>query len=259
MPDISAHRWKVQLLRQWDLLCDGTQVPVGGFRRRVVAGVTLAGPASVEAMAGLLLPGRSQEESTERLTAEVLRLRDEMPGLLDDGVDQLALAPEVSVDLEELLQTADRQAAIVQAGSELIGELRDAELLPGWAEDWALYYREWVRLFRLATLEAIARYSLRLDDPGTAAAAARSSAAIEPLRESSTTLLIRALVLAGHLREAFSVHEDFRRRLLGQTGVTPSSALTCALGLAPDTAGNQRAPKSVRHCRHGGVTTEGGS
>lgn len=229
----AVHRWEVQLLRQWELFCDGAEVPVGGFGRRVVAGVTLAGPASVEVIAQLLLPGRAPEESTERLKAEVLRLRDEMPGLLEDDVDQLALSPDVWVDLKELLRTADCQAAIVHAGSGLIGELRDAELLPGWAEGWAFYYREWVRLFRLATLEAIARHSLRLDDPGTAAAAARSSAAIEPLRESSHALLIRALVLAGDLREAFSVHEGFRRRLLEQRGTEPSAALTSALGLPP--------------------------
>ncbi|WP_138443901.1 AfsR/SARP family transcriptional regulator [Sinomonas susongensis] len=232
----AAPRWKVQLLRQWELLRDGTQVPVGTFGRRVIAGVTLAGPASVEAIAELLLPGRPVDESAERLRAEVHALRDRMPGLIDDNLGRLALAPEVWVDLAELLHTAYSQAAIVPAGSELIGELRDAELLPGWVEDWALYYRECVRLFRFATLEAIARYSLRLDDPGTAAAAARSSSALEPLRESSHTLLIRALVLAGHLREAFFVHEDFRHRLLEQTGTEPSPALTYALGLAASTA-----------------------
>ncbi|HKU10890.1 MAG TPA: bacterial transcriptional activator domain-containing protein [Sinomonas sp.] len=253
-------KWEVQLLRRWELVCDGTPVPIGGFARRLVAGVTLAGPASLEAIAELLLPGRVPEDSLERLETEVSRVKRGMPGLLDDGHERLALAPEVWVDLTELLRAADCPTALVYAAPELIGELRDAELLPGWAEGWTLYYRELVRLFRLATLEAISRYSLLLDDAATAAVAARSSAAIEPLRESSHALLIRALVLAGNLEEAFFVHEDFRHRFLKQTGAEPSPALTGALGLTPEAAGEGGRRRPLTAAAHpSGATTQGGS
>ncbi|KHL02924.1 hypothetical protein LK10_11010 [Sinomonas humi] len=226
----------------------------------MVAGVTLAGPASFEAVAQLLLPGRAPEDSMERLRAEVSRVQHGMPGLLDDSEELLALAPEVGVDLTELLRAADGPNAIVHAAPELIGELRDAELLPGWAEGWTLHYRELVRLFRLATLEAIARCSLQFDDAATAAAAARSSAAIAPLRESSHALLIRALILGGNLHEAFYVHEDFRHRLLKQTGAEPSPALTGALGLATETYGGGGRRRPLTAATHAsGATTEGGS
>ncbi|WP_171041365.1 AfsR/SARP family transcriptional regulator [Sinomonas susongensis] len=228
------HDWQVQLLRQWELRCDGSPIPLAGFTKRVVAGIALAGPAPLEAIAGLLLPHRGSGEAAGKLEVEVLRIRNRTPGLLDERLGRLGLAPGVRVDLDELLRTADRQTATAQADSALIGELLDAELLPGWGDDWALFYRERVRLFRLAALEAMARHSLRLDEPRRAAFAARSASAIEPLRESSHALLIRALVLAGNLREAFSVHEDFRRRYLKETGAEPSVALTCALGLPSD-------------------------
>lgn len=240
----TGHGWQLKLLRQWELLCDGDAiVALGGFGKRVVAGVALAGPADPELLAELLMPGWAPEDSAGRLAAEVATLRERLPGLLDDAAHGwLALAPEVWVDLRDLLREADFLMARGQAGPALIGELRDAELLPGWPEDWALHYRERVRVFRLAALEAIARQSLLSDDPATAAAASRSAAAIEPLRESAHVLLIRAQVLAGNLREAYFVHEAFRRRLLKQTGHEPSPALTGALGLASGTPRATRVP-----------------
>jgi len=96
------------------------------------------------------------------------------------------------------------------------------ELLPDWYDDWVLEERESLRHLRLLALEAAANTLIGARSYPEAARAAIAAVRADPLRESSTRLLIRAYLAAGNLAEALHQFRAFRLRLARELGLEPS-------------------------------------
>jgi DNA-binding SARP family transcriptional activator len=126
----------------------------------------------------------------------------------------------VSVDVHRRLATAQqlRSAAPV---TEVAEQLFEADLLPGWDDEWPTMERERLRQIRLSALEHLADRRLAGGDVDGAIRAGTSAVRCGPLRESSHRVLIRTHVVAGNYGEAIRRYELYRRLLAEGLGLTP--------------------------------------
>jgi DNA-binding SARP family transcriptional activator len=141
--------------------------------------------------------------------------------LLDLGHSTLALSPDVRVDVQQVVQWAEDDH---RAGDARwwVGVLREADLLPGWYEDWVVFERERLQHLRLGALESVAVQALATGDYDTALTAGLEAVAIEPLRESAHTIVIRAHLLAGNHADAVREYRAYCRQLRQLLGIAPS-------------------------------------
>lgn len=247
--------WELRLLGCWQLLCDGHLVSVGARQQRLITALALVGQRSRTYLAGLLWPNSPEHQASGSLRSTVFKVRHQLPGLLSDSLDPVALAPTVAVDIHELRRSAEDARTGTAINPGIAERLYSAELLPGWYDDWVIFEQERLRELRIAALEAIARHYLCTDEPDAAVAAAMHAAAIEPLRESAHALMIRGQIHAGNAAGAYRTLQDFRRRLREEMGLEPSRRLEAAiggnsaddLGLPGPIAAKNRAPRLAAH------------
>lgn len=189
---------------------------------------------SREAVAGTLWADASQAHAHASLRSAVSRLSTlAHEAIVVTGAD-LALAPDVVVDLREARALAHR---LLDAGStthaaDLSAEAIEAlskDCLPDWYEDWAVLESEEWRQLRLHALDALALRLAAAGRFGDAVAAALAAMRAEPLRESTCAVLIRVHLAEGNHAEAVRAFEQFRALLAQELGVEPSPALRALL------------------------------
>jgi DNA-binding SARP family transcriptional activator len=106
-----------------------------------------------------------------------------------------------------------------------IEDLRTGELLPGWYEDWVIGEQERFRHLRVMALDAAAERALAEGDADTAETAALAAANLEPLRERSVILLVRAELAAGNINGAQRSYRRFRSLCQDTFGLEPGFQL----------------------------------
>ncbi len=173
-------------------------------------------------IAGTLWPDTTDVRALSSLRAAVLRVRRSAPELLDGGRTSLALAAEVQVDVNEVMQCVTDVAA---DPARQVNLLRHADLLPGWYEDWVVVERERLQQLRLLSLESVARAALDRGDFDLALTAAIETIAIEPLRERAHAIAIRAHLMAGNQSSAVTEYRDYRHLLRTMLAIAPSREL----------------------------------
>jgi DNA-binding SARP family transcriptional activator len=97
-----------------------------------------------------------------------------------------------------------------------------AELLPGWYDDWVITEREHLRQLRLHALEALARELAARGRHAVAIEVALSAIALDPLRESGHRTLISLYLAEDNLSEAARHLRIFAGLLREELGVAPS-------------------------------------
>jgi SARP family transcriptional regulator, regulator of embCAB operon len=215
--------WDLRLLGFWQLGLHGQIVNVGSRQQRLIAALALLGARPRHVLAGVLWPESSEEQAATSLRAVLFRISHDLPQLLADSRDPVALSAGVRTDLDRVRRLIDD---ISHPGSEPAHDafeiLRTAELLPGWYDDWVLFEQERLQQQRLTALESLAMHYLAQGDHIRALEAARVSAAIEPLRESAQLIIVRSHLSADDRASAVRVFRDFRARLADELGVAPS-------------------------------------
>jgi DNA-binding SARP family transcriptional activator len=103
--------------------------------------------------------------------------------------------------------------------------LRDADLLPGWYDDWVLFEQSRLRQARLHALQIIARESLTRCDYESALEASEAALELEPLYESAVVLLIQAERRRGNTTAALSAFQKYQAKLKEDMGLVPSDAI----------------------------------
>lgn len=222
VPDVNADL-ELRLFGCWDLQSPLGTVSLGGREQRLVALLALRGRRPRMQIAGTLWPDTTDERALTSLRSAVMRVRRSAGGLLEIGHSTLALAPAVRVDVQQLTRlAADPRTHSTGRARSWVGMLRDAELLPGWYEDWVLFERERLQHLRLAALEVEALRSLDRGDYDTALMAAMEATTIEPLRENAHSILIRAHLLAHNPSAAVHEYRAYRRQLQQVMAISPS-------------------------------------
>jgi len=217
----------LQLLGWWELHLDDRGVALGRREQRLVALLALAGRRSRLQVAGTLWPDSSEHHAMSNLRAAVFQTRQHAPDLLSAQSSTLDLGAHITVDVGHLRCYAGRVADSPEAydATEVVAQLGEGDLLPGWYDDWVLFERERLQHLRLRALEAVARASLQAGRAHEATAAARAAVRIEPLHEGANVLLVRGCLAAGSPVDAVRHFHGYRRRLELDLGIRPSGTL----------------------------------
>ncbi|WP_036507682.1 AfsR/SARP family transcriptional regulator [Nocardioides sp. URHA0020] len=215
---------RLRLLGRWQLTAT-PQLPKSGVSRdarRLLTLLALHGAADRDAVRRQLWPGSEAPASAARLRNSLWRLAKARAALLHEDRGALSLRSCVDVDVDELFTAA---AAIDQGLEGLGPELFEADLLPGWDEDWLVVDRERIRQLRLHALERLSERHLRARRYDLALDAALAAVHADPLRESAHRSVIGVHLAEANVVEAIHQFERCRSILADELGVRPSSAL----------------------------------
>lgn len=221
---------RVEVLHQFRVLADGRHVALPVASEHLVARLVVEDrPCSRLVLAAGLWPERSDRDAGTMLRRALWRLNRDVPDLLDSDGRQIAVAPGVDVDLEEIHRLADAANQAAPRVSSHAVRLLEGDLLPQWSEPWLDAPRESLRQVRLHTLEALARNDLDAGRPGSALVAALAAAGLEPLRESAHRIVIAAHFAEGNASEALRHYAHFRDLLWSEMRLRPSARLESML------------------------------
>ena len=247
MGNDDCEHFQLSLLQSWQLRRGPTEalqsVHVAARQQRLITALAINGPRPRSYLAGLLWPENSETRALESLRVSVHILSRQVPGLLVNDGAVLSLSTEVCIDLQrvraEILQLS--QAGLNGNAASCVRKLRDAELLPGWYDDWVLFEQARLRRDRLHALLYIARESLGRCDLEVAVEASRAAQELEPLYESAGRRLILAERQRGNNASALRAYEMFQTQLRQDIGLEPSEELRHLIAdLVTPAAGGQR-------------------
>jgi DNA-binding SARP family transcriptional activator len=141
--------------------------------------------------------------------------------------DQIQLAESVVVDLHDVTDKARRllDSAMEAPEAELTVYSLEAELLPGWYEEWVLLEQERFRQLRLHALEALCSRLVVGKRYAEAVQAGLTAVASEPLRETAQYALITAFMAEGNLVDAIRQYRTYRALLQENLGLDPGPLL----------------------------------
>ena len=141
--------------------------------------------------------------------------------------DQIQLADSVVVDLRDVTTKARRllDSAYQDADAGLTVDSLEAELLPGWYEEWVLLEQERFRQLRLHALEALCGRLVEGKRFAEAVQAGITAVASEPLRETAQYALITAYMAEGNVVDAIRQYRSYRAVLQENLGLDPGPLL----------------------------------
>ncbi|HEV7759310.1 MAG TPA: BTAD domain-containing putative transcriptional regulator [Acidimicrobiales bacterium] len=175
-----------------------------------------------------LWPEKTENRAIANLRSALWRIRQLATDLVEATPTHVRLHPAVWVDardgLAELKQHDPRAL-----GDEVQEMALQGDLLPDWYDDWLLTERERLRQLRLHALEEAVQVLIHRDRLAAAIDLGLRAVAMEPLRESSHRLVIRAHLREGNRAEALRQYEACSRLLRDELGVAPSPQMTSLL------------------------------
>lgn len=219
--------FQLRLLQTWQLSRDADVVHVAARQQRLITALAITGPRPRSFLVGLLWPDKAEARALESLRVSVHLVSRQLPGLLVNDGAVLSLNGQVDVDLHRVragIRTLGQPGLNGNAAS-CLALLRDAELLPGWYEDWVLFEQGRLSQERLHAFNIIARESLARGDYETALEASQAALEVEPLYESAVALLIQSESRQGNAVAALRAFEKYRTKLQEEMGLTPSDAI----------------------------------
>jgi DNA-binding SARP family transcriptional activator len=216
----------VHLLASFRVASGGSVIELPTIAQRLIALLAIARPERMtrSRLAGTLWPDASETNAGADLRSAIWRVRIREPRLLDASRSSVWLADEVSVDVDASVTVGRRILADPEAipDNQLSPATFDADLLPGWDEQWLDAPRERFRQLRIHVLEAIGRNLIRRGRVGLAIDVGLAAIAAEPLRESAHEGLIRSYLAEGNRAEAARHFGRLRLLLVQELGVEPS-------------------------------------
>ena len=222
-----GYGFQLSLLQSWQLRRDADVVHVATRQQRLITALAINGPRPRSYLVGLLWPECQESRALESLRMSVHLVSRQVPGLLINGGTVLSLSELVDVDLHRV---RDQIRELSRTGlngnvASYLHQLRDAELLPGWYDDWVLFEQSRLRQDRLHAFQIIARESLARCDYESALEASEAALELEPLYESTVGLLIRAEREQGNNAAALRAFEKYQVKLKEDMGLAPSGAI----------------------------------
>jgi DNA-binding SARP family transcriptional activator len=225
---------RLSLLGRWQLDACPQSESLGDNARRLLALLALRGHMTRPQLAGTLWADADESSAGSRLRTVLWRLGPARR-LLDETNGTLALAPFVGVDVSQLRAGAlalDLELALdVSPGADdPVGvAIFEADLLPGWYDDWLVVDRERIRQLRLHGLEALATRRIRAGRYAAALDAALAAVREDPLRESAHRCVVGAHAAEGNVVEAMRQYERCREIFATELNIEPSPSLQTLL------------------------------
>jgi DNA-binding SARP family transcriptional activator len=222
-----GYGFRLTLLQSWQLRRGTDVVHMAARQQRLITALGINGPRTRSFLVGLLWPECPESRALESLRVSVHLVSRQVPGLLINGGTVLSLSELVDVDLHRV---RDQIRELSRSGlngnvASCLHQLRDAELLPGWYDDWVLFEQSRLRQDRLHAFQIIARESLARCDYEFALEAAEAALELEPLYESAVGLLMQAEREQGNHAAALRAFEKYQVKLKEDMGLAPSGAI----------------------------------
>lgn len=203
---------------------DPVNLPV--FAQRVLGFLAITGKWQTrEMVAGQLWSFASQDRAHANLRTALWQLRRAHPDVVQATRNGIGLKDDVVVDYSRITDQARRLLRGSVDPEELMNvplDLFEAELLPGWDEDWLVIDRERHRQLRMHACEELSRRLLEIGCFALAVEAAYAAITIEPLCESTHRALAKAFLAEGNATRARQQFQLYRRLLADETGYAPS-------------------------------------
>jgi DNA-binding SARP family transcriptional activator len=218
---------EVRVIGDFSVRVDGQDVVLPPSAQRPVAHLAVdRGPATRPRLAAALWPDCAECTALARLRNAVWKANRLVPGLVTSHGIRVALARDVTVDLDKARDLA--QTVLAHAD----GEARDPrpdlfrfDLLVGWDDQWLEAERESFAVLRLRALEKLARINLDAARFYEAERACRWVIQAEPYRESAHLLLADVLLTEGNAGLALCRLDEFQRLLEHDLGALPSDRM----------------------------------
>jgi DNA-binding SARP family transcriptional activator len=219
--------FRLSLFQSWQLLWGANVVHVAARQQRLITALAINGPRPRSYLVGLLWPDHSEPRAMESLRVTVHLITRQVPGLLINGGAVLSLSEMADVDLHRVRSQIRHlcQVGLNGNAASCLHELRHAELLPGWYEDWVIFEQTRLRQDRLHALLVIARESLARSDCEVAVEASKAALELEPLYEKAVGLLIQAERQQGNNASALRAFEKYQAQLKADMGIAPSETI----------------------------------
>ena len=226
---------RLRLLGSFRLDLDGAPAEVRPSARRLLAYIGLHRRATRAALAGILWPDVTDERAQGCLRTTLWRLGRGHRPLVAGERGSLSLAETVDVDTRafarSVLRAPDLPACDAHDDELLRLLLPEAELLPGWDEDWLVFERERLRQLRLHALDSLAGRLSARGRHARALEAALASARSAPLRESAHRMVISVHLARDDPEAAARHYQAFRELLRERHGLLPSPSFSSVLSL----------------------------
>ena len=224
-------RPRLRLLNGFDLQQGGHHLVLRPGSERLLAFLALADKSIERAtVAYRLWPDKPEGRAIANLRSALWRIRQLAADLIEATTTHVRLHPAVWVDARDGLAELKHHDPETLC-DEVEGMALQGELLPDWYDDWLLTERERLRQLRLHALEEAVRVLIDRDRLSAAIDLGLRAVAMEPLRESSHRLVIRAHLCEGNRAEAIRQYRACSRLLQEELGVPPSTQLTALLSL----------------------------
>jgi SARP family transcriptional regulator, regulator of embCAB operon len=219
--------FQLSLFQSWKLIWGTSTVPVALRQQRLITALAMNGPRPRSFLIGLLWPEHAESRAMESLRVSVHLITKQVPGLLINEGAVLSLSDLVDVDLHRVRSQIRQlnQVGLNGDAASCLHELRHADLLPGWYEDWIIFEQTRLRQDRLRAFLIIARESLARCDYEIALEASEAALELEPLYERAVGLLIQAERQQGNNASALRAFEKYQGQLRAEMGIAPSEAM----------------------------------
>jgi DNA-binding SARP family transcriptional activator len=219
--------FELTLLQAWQLRRDAGVVHLATRQQRLITALAIHGPRPRSYLAGLLWPDIRESKALDSLRVTVHFVTRQVPGLIINSGTVLSLSELVDVDLHhvraQILEL--NQVGLDGNVAACLHDLRSAELLPGWYDDWVLFEQHRLRQDRLHAFQIIARESLARGDYESALEASEAALELEPLYESAVGLLSQAERQQGNMAAALQAFARYQEKLKDEMGIDPSDAI----------------------------------
>lgn len=186
-----------------------------------------------DAVATHLWPAAAPERAMSNLRTALWRVRRAHPAIVRACRDSVRLDDAVEVDYDQM-STQARQLIADDVRHDVVTALEpdrlEADLLPGWDEEWLLIERERYRQLRIHALETLSGLLTARGLFARAIDVACAAIRVEPLHETAHAALISAHMAEGNRTEAIRHFHTYTRQLAAETGLSPSTHLA---GLIP--------------------------
>lgn len=253
---ISGVGASLEVLGGFGVCADGVRLDLPIGAQRMLAYLAVTGPRqSRELLATRLWADVSEDRAHGSLRTALWHLRRQSPRIVAAGRCAVSLSDELVVDYHVMSDRAHRilegrhdecEVADLSSADFCLAEL-EAELLPGWDEEWLLIERERHRQLRVHSLEELSRRLVLQGHVALAVDAAYAAIAIDPLCESPHRALARAFIAEGNWAQAIRQFDLYRELLRGEPGLVPSSDFATLVRLRPGhdqgTAGGRFIPR----------------
>lgn len=229
IPQTVPQALELDLIRSFEVRCNGEPVPVAPASQRLVSFLALQPkPLRRTYISGTLWLDADEQHASASLRSALWRLHP--LDLVCASNSHLWLNPCVEVDLRRVVDRAMSVLRSTPSDETLLVTAHDLidvgdDILVGWYDDWVIVERERFRQIRLHAMDRVGERLIETGHWYEALQVGLAATSTEPLRESAQRLLVRVHLTQGNVAEAIRQYRSYAELLRNELNGRPSQVL----------------------------------